>query len=85
MIEVYGRDNCQYCTKAVNLLELKKMEYTYYKLGIDLTLDELLEKFPDAKTVPIVVANGFRIGGFTELETYLVEQQDTLRNNDLDF
>lgn len=73
MIEVFGKDGCSYCEKAVNLLELHRLDYKYYKVGRDLTINELLEKFPEAKTVPIVVVHGFKIGGYTELAGYIEE------------
>jgi glutaredoxin len=82
MIEVYGRDNCSYCEKAINLLEIRKEPYKYYKIGRDLTLEELLEKFPGTKTVPVVVAHGFKIGGFTELESFINEKESLTSEED---
>lgn len=73
MIEVYGRDGCSYCEKAVNLLEMKRTPFTYFKVGKDLTVEELLEKFPGTKTVPIVVVHGMKIGGYSELAGYIEE------------
>ena len=72
-VKVYGKENCSYCTKAKNLLELYNIEYNYFNVGVDLTVDELIESFPTAKTVPIIVVNNKWIGGFGELETYLEE------------
>lgn len=64
MIEVivYGKDNCADCTTAANLIEkirLKTSSITcvYKKLGTDFTREELLEKFPNAKTFPQITAN----------------------------
>lgn len=73
MIEVYGRDGCSYCEKAINILEQYKMDYNYYKLGRDITTSEFKEKFPEQKTVPCVVVHGMKIGGYTELVGYLEE------------
>lgn len=72
-IKIYGKENCSYCTKAKHLLESYNLNYDYFSLGTDLTVDELLESFPTAKTVPIVVVNDKWIGGFNELENYLEE------------
>ena len=73
MIEVYGRDGCSYCEKAIDILERYKAKYSYYKLGRDLTAAEFKEKFPDQKTVPCVVVHGMKIGGYNELAGYLEE------------
>ena len=35
MIEIYGKDFCPYCDKAVALCEQKGVEFTYKKLGRD--------------------------------------------------
>lgn len=73
MIEVYGREGCDYCKKAQELLEQKKIPYNYIQLGIDITVDEFKEKFPEQKTVPVVTNHGFKIGGFTDLQAYIEE------------
>ena len=73
MIEVYGREGCDYCKKAQRLLEEKQIPYNYIELGIDITVDEFKEKFPSRKTVPVVVAHGMNVGGYTELVDYLEE------------
>jgi glutaredoxin len=44
-------------------------------LDEDFTREELMEKFPTARTFPQIVVDGASIGGFTEFKT-LVEKQD---------
>lgn len=73
MIEVYGRDGCSFCDKAQTVLEQYNREFAYYKLGEDLTVAEFQEKFPNQKTVPVIVANGTKVGGYNELLGYLEE------------
>jgi len=72
---VYGKTNCSFCTKAKRLLDDSEKSYTYFTLDEHFTRNELLEKFPNAKTYPqIVVQNSGHetyIGGFTELERYI--------------
>lgn len=72
-IKIYGKDDCSFCTKAVDLLKSYNVSYSYYKVGVDLTVDELIEQFPLAKTVPIVVINEQWVGGYDKLATYLEE------------
>lgn len=73
MIEVYGTDNCVFCDKAKNLLQMYDKEYTY----IDVTETEdmtaaFFKKFPDVRTVPqLALSDGFHIGGYTELKKWL--------------
>ena len=73
MIEIYGTDNCVFCDKAKNLLQLYEKEYTY----IDVTESEdvtaaFFKKFPDVRTVPqISLSDGHYIGGYKELERLL--------------
>ena len=69
-VEVYGRQNCSFCTKAKTLLTIKKEDFIYKELDTDFTLEEFREKFPDAKTVPQIIVDGKHIGGYDALEAY---------------
>lgn len=70
-IELYTKENCSYCDKAKNLLEQKSLAYTSYKLNEEYTRDELIEKFPSARSFPVIVIDDVYIGGFTQLEKVL--------------
>jgi glutaredoxin len=48
-------------------MQQKKMQYTEHLVGRDLTREELIEKFPQMKTLPIIVDDGRLIGGYTNL------------------
>lgn len=65
-VEFYSRDNCSYCTKLKNYLELHKIEHKEYKLGPDFNREQLLEKFPTAKTFPVVCVDNVFIGGYDQ-------------------
>lgn len=67
MIEIYGRENCPWCTKARLYCEDKQLTYKYFTVGKDVTREWLLEKFPEVKTVPVVVIDNEWIGGYTQL------------------
>ena len=60
-----------FCDKAVNLCELKNLEYKKLMLDVDYTREELLEQFPNARTFPQITMDGEYIGGFTELDAHL--------------
>jgi len=72
---IFGKKRCKYCTKAVKLLESKKLDYVVsYMEKAPKVLDEL-KTGVDWKTVPIVLEvlndNSVFVGGYTELEEYL--------------
>ena len=70
MIEIYGKDFCPYCDKAVALCEQKDYEFVYKKLGRDFTMGDLKETFPTARTFPQIKADGVHVGGYTEFESW---------------
>lgn len=72
-VEIYTRDNCSYCTRAKQLLESRKIAYKEYHLDRDFTREVLTEKYATARTYPVVVVDGFYIGGYNELTTKLLE------------
>jgi glutaredoxin len=72
-IEIYSKDQCPYCDMAVRkaqamIQETSEHTYSVKKLGVDFTREELLEKFPDAKTFPQITVDGVSIGGWTEFQ-----------------
>ena len=71
MIEIYGKDFCPYCDRAVALCEQKGLEFEYKKLGRDFTREDLMETFPGARTFPQIIFNGEKIGGYTELTEHV--------------
>lgn len=70
-IIIYSKSPCVYCDKAKALLKKLDLEFIEYKMNIDISRDDLLEKFPEAKTMPIIVIDNCWIGGYTELEKLL--------------
>jgi glutaredoxin len=73
MIEVYGKEGCVFCDKALLLLDEHHKKYNYYKIDVDITLEEFKEKFPGIKTVPVVTTFGHNIGGYEALQAYIEE------------
>jgi len=68
---IYTKDNCSYCVNAKLLLNSKGMSYTELKLGEDFTRETLLDMFPEARTFPVIVMEGFNIGGYQQLKEKL--------------
>ena len=71
MIEIWGKPACPFCDQAKALCESRKLAYTYKQLGTDFTREEVLEKFPGARTFPQIKVNDENIGGYDKLGAYL--------------
>ncbi|HBR0982175.1 TPA: GrxA family glutaredoxin [Klebsiella pneumoniae] len=75
-IEIYGKDDCSYCKRAVELAKQLKTQghgdYEYIDIvatGIDAaTLGELVGK--PVRTVPQIFVDGEPNGGYTELVAF---------------
>lgn len=71
-IIIYGKPNCQWCTAAKNLLDMKKIPYEYHDLmqmkGVDA---RNVVHWSGMKTLPIVYIDNICIGGFDALDGYI--------------
>lgn len=67
-VEIYTKMFCGYCTRAKRLLESKNVEYAEYDITMDAEKKrEMLDRKPDARTVPQIFINGQAVGGSDEL------------------
>lgn len=64
---IYTKDACPYCDRAKNLFRSKGQEYTEMKIGVDVTREEFMNIFPEVRSVPYIIINGEKVGGFNEL------------------
>lgn len=69
-IVIYTKDNCPYCVQAKNLFSLKGESYHEMKIGVDLTREEFISIFPEVKTVPYIIIDGKKVGGYDKLVEY---------------
>lgn len=76
-VEVYSKPDCPYCTKAKHLLRTNGVSYTEFKLDEHFTREILMDKFPNARSYPVIVLDGFHIGGYTQL----VEKINSINND----
>ena len=78
IIEIFGKDFCPYCDKAVRVaqqfIQETEHKYTYQKLDRDFTREELFENFPGARTFPQIRIDGKNIGGYTEFEAWALSK-----------
>ncbi len=67
-VEIYTKMFCGYCARAKSLLDGKGVDYTEY----DITMGgpdkaAMLDRKPDAQTVPQIFINGDAVGGSDDL------------------
>lgn len=76
-VEIYTKWGCPYCVRAKALLDGKNVGYEEY----DITLGgpkkaEMLDRVPNARTVPQILIAGKPVGGCDEL--FALERAGTL-------
>jgi glutaredoxin len=75
MYTIYTKDNCVLCEQAKDLLTAKGLPFITMKLYEDISRDELLQKFPNARTMPQILkedsTSALHIGGLAELKKHL--------------
>ena len=76
-VEIYAKDDCPYCHKALELLDSKDIEYKHY----DITNDkdgqaEMAKRKPGARTVPQIFIDDKSVGGCDDL--YALEKSGKL-------
>ncbi len=76
MIELYTRPGCLYCDRAKSILRSVGANYVEHIIDVTISRQNVLELFPNVKSLPIVVINGVNVGGYTELEQLVVEQRE---------
>ena len=72
MIEIWSKPNCIFCEKAEKLCQIKGLKYKKYMLDVDFSREDLMSKFPEARTFPQITQDDQYIGGYTELEKHLI-------------
>jgi len=63
---------CVYCESAKGFLDNRKKTYSETVVGVDITREQLLERFPTARSFPVVVIDEMPIGGFQQLKDYFL-------------
>lgn len=73
-ILVYSKDQCPYCVKAKALLEMKQKDYTEIKIGVDMLREDFMATFPEVRTVPFIIIDGVKVGGYDKLVEWFDNQ-----------
>ena len=76
-IEIYSKEQCPYCDMAERIaqqfIQESNHKYKKYMLNVDFNRDDMIEKFPTARTFPQIMIDGKSIGGYTEFERLIRE------------
>jgi glutaredoxin len=72
---VYSKDDCPYCSKVKQVLELTGSNFVVYTLGTDFTKDEFYAEFGEGSTFPQVICDDKKLGGSVDTIQFLKEQQ----------
>ena len=75
MVIIYGKSNCTFCEKAKKLCIDYKLDYEYRNVSQLEYLEEFVEKFPGAKTVPQIIWYDKVIGTY---ENFATEIENTI-------
>jgi len=76
-IEIYSRKGCVYCNQTKTFLADKNLPYREYIIDQDITRDEVIERFPNQKVVPIIAIDDVVIGSWSEMLDYFFPPMKT--------
>lgn len=71
MISIYGKPSCPHCVEAKSLTESNGLAYNYISIGTDIGIEDFKSLFPLARTVPQIIIDGVKIGGYTEFKQWI--------------
>tara|TARA_B110000285_G_scaffold3378_1_gene3544 strand:+ start:617 stop:862 length:246 start_codon:yes stop_codon:yes gene_type:complete len=77
IVQIYSKPDCPYCVQAESLCKQDPINIDYHKymLDEDFTREQLMEKFPTARTFPQITVDGESIGGFMEFKEIVNSQR----------
>ena len=72
---VYSKEDCPYCDKVKQVLDLTKQSFVVYTLGEDFTREQFYSEFGEGSTFPQVICDDKKLGGSVETIKFLKENQ----------
>ena len=72
---VYSKDDCPFCYKVKQVLELTDSNFVVYNLDEHFTKEEFYAEFGVGSTFPQVLCDDKKLGGSIETINYLKEHQ----------
>jgi glutaredoxin len=78
--EIYSKENCSYCYKVKQVLELTGKNFIAYELNRDFSKEEFILKFGDNATFPQVFYDSKLIGGAIETIQYIKNEREKIEH-----
>jgi glutaredoxin len=72
---VYSKENCPYCQKVKQVLELTESNFVVYNLDEHFTSSEFYAEFGEGSTFPQVICNDQKLGGCSDTVKFLKEKK----------
>ena len=72
---VYTKDNCPYCEKIKQVMDLTKLSYVVYNLNEHFDKKSFIDEFGQGSTFPQVVVDGKKLGGCVATIEFLRENK----------
>ena len=72
-VEIYSKSNCSFCDKAKYYFDQNDITYQEHNVEIPETFKILLERNPNARTMPQIFIDDKLIGGYTDLMEFVNE------------
>lgn len=77
---IYSKRQCPACIKAKALLDIKGISYKESIIGEDILREDFVELFPNQQSVPFIVVDGKKIGGFDQLREWVDNRPQFLQD-----
>ena len=72
-VEIYSKSNCSFCDKAKYYFDQNDITYQEHNVEIPETFKILMERNPNARTMPQIFIDDRLIGGYTDLMDFVNE------------
>jgi len=70
-VELFTRYSCQACIQTKKMLMERNVAFIEHIVGHDIQREEVLERFPEAKMLPVIIVDGIYIGSKEHLSIYI--------------
>ena len=72
-VEIYSKSNCSFCDKAKYYFDQNDITYQVHDVETPETFKILMERNPNARTMPQIFIDDKLIGGYTDLMEFVNE------------
>lgn len=73
-VVMFSTKTCPSCIKAKALLNAKGIKFSETVIGVDMLREEFMETYPGVMTVPYIIIDGVKVGGYEQLVEYISKQ-----------